>query len=377
MVKRTYWQTLIAEALKKRSIVWLAGIRRSGKTVLSSGLEGAEYFDCELPRVRSMLADPEMFLASKAGKLLVLDEIHRLDRPSEILKIAHDHYPAVKIVATSSSTLWASAKFKDTFTGRKTEVWLTPMNSMDTAEFKIKDLNLRLHRGGLPPFILAETYPEKEYQEWLDSYWARDVQELFKLEKRASFMKFVQLVFLQSGGIFEASKFAAPCEVSRTTITNYLAALEATNVALPVRPFSSRLSNEIISAPKVYGFDTGFLCYFKEWLTLREEDKGVLWEHLVLNELLSDLQSKTINYWRDKAGHEIDFVLKKRGQPPIAVECKWKSAGFEPVNLNSFRRKYPEGENWVVSSDVSKPYERKIKGLIIRYFNLEHLISAL
>jgi hypothetical protein len=31
-------------------------------------------------------------------------------------------------------------------------------------------------------------------------------------------------------------------------------------VALALRPFSSLRSNEIIAAPKVYGFDTGFVC---------------------------------------------------------------------------------------------------------------------
>jgi hypothetical protein len=32
----------------------------------------------------------------------------------------------------------------------------------------------------------------------------------------------VELLMAQSGGIFEATRFAAPCEVSRTTISNSL-----------------------------------------------------------------------------------------------------------------------------------------------------------
>lgn len=377
MVERKYWRNLVNQALSRRSIVWLSGIRRSGKTVLSSGFPGAEYFDCELPRVRAMLSDPEMFLASKAGKLLVLDEVHRLDDPSEILKIAHDHYPSVKIIATGSSTLGASAKFKDTLTGRKTEIRLTPMNSCDLEDFKIHDLDLRLHRGGLPPFILSEAYPEKDYQEWLDSYWARDVQDLFRLEKRSAFLKFVELVFAQSGGIFEASRFAAPCEVGRATISNYLAVLDATGVACPVRPFSTHLANEIVAAPKVFGLDTGFLCYFRGWNMLREDDKGILWEHLVLNEMLSVLQDPGINYWRDKAGHEIDFVLQQRGRPPLAMECKWKAAKFDLAGLRSFRRRYPQGDNLVIASDVDRPYGKKMGGIDIRFLSLKDLKTAL
>ena len=43
-------------------------------------------------------------------------------------------------------------------------------------------------------------------------------------------------------------------------IGNYLSVLEATSVAVTLRPFSSRRSNKIIASPKVYGFDTGFVC---------------------------------------------------------------------------------------------------------------------
>lgn len=50
--------------------------------------------------------------------------------------------------------------------------------------------------------------------------------------------------------------------MSRTTISNYLAVLEATFVVDVVWPFSSRRPTEIISAPKVYAFDTGFMCYY-------------------------------------------------------------------------------------------------------------------
>ncbi len=47
-----------------------------------------------------------------------------------------------------------------------------------------------------------------------------------------------------------------------------------------------------------------------------------MWEHFVLNELQSKLQLRTLFYWRDKRGHEVDFILKARSQEPTAIECK-------------------------------------------------------
>lgn len=111
--------------------------------------------------------------------------------------------------------------------------------------------------------------------------------------------RFVELLLVQSGGIFEATRFARPCEVSMTTISNYLAVLEATFVAHVIKPFSSHRTTEIVSAPKVFGFDTGFVCYHRGWNELRAEEYGILWEHFVLNEMQAALQTKKINYWRD------------------------------------------------------------------------------
>ena len=316
---RPFWLEKIEAAWKRRSIVWMSGVRRVGKTTICQSLPDVEYFDCELPRTRRLMDEPEGFLGDLRGKRVVLDEIHRLERPSELLKIAADHFPDIQVIATGSSTLSASTKFRDTLAGRKLDLWLTPMASPDMTAFESNGLEHRLLHGGLPPFFLAKVLPEREFQEWMDAYWAKDIQEMFRLERRHSFQKFTELLLSHSGGMFEATRYTRPCEVSRTTIANYLAVLEATFTVHVVRPYSTRRSAEIVSAPKVYGFDTGFICYYRGWHSLRREDMGPLWEHYVLNELHAQLQTRDIHYWRDKHGHEIDFILVRRGIPPVTI----------------------------------------------------------
>jgi hypothetical protein len=375
MVKRHFWLKKIAEGLQKRSVLWFSGVRRVGKTVLCKSLPGIEYFDCELPRVRKMMEDPQSFLADIKGRTVVLDEMHRLANPSEILKIAADHFPETKIVATGSSTLGASAKFKDTLSGRKYELWLTPMITEDLQDFKQTDISHRFLHGGLPPFFMAKKFPERDFQEWMDAFWAKDILELFRLERRYSFLRFAELLMIQSGGIFEASSFAGPCEVSRSTISNYLAVLEATYVVHVVRPFTTYRTTEIVSAPKVYAFDTGFMCYYRGWDKLRQDDMGTLWEHFVLNEILARTQSKKIYYWRDKQKHEVDFIITKKQAEPMVVECKWTVTDFNPVNLKIFRRHYQKGLNFVVVSDIKRSYSRKYDDVMVKFVNLEDLIK--
>lgn len=379
MVKRKHWINRIEMALQRRSIVWLAGVRRAGKTVLCQSLNNVEYFDCELPRVRQQMDAPQDFLDFHRGKRLIIDEIHRLMRPSELLKIAADYYPETKIVATGSSSLGASSKFADTLTGRKHDLWLTPMTMVDLDAFGNHDFDHRMLHGGLPPFFLSQTPQDADFQEWMDAYWAKDIQELFRLERKASFQKFVELILLHSGGIFEATSFATPCEVSRTTIANYLSTLVETYVAHVVKPYNTHRANEIVAAPKAYAFDTGFICAFNGWSTLRPENYGLLWEHLVLNELHSTCSRQSILYWRDKRGHEVDFVIasKQNRSAPTAIECKWSANGFQPRGMAAFRRIYPDGLNVVVSHDIDRPYQKTIKDMQVQFHSIQSLIEML
>ena len=375
MVDRQFWRDRIENAWKRRSVVWLSGVRRVGKTCLCQTLPSIEYFDCELPRVRRLMEDPQVFLDSIGSGRIVLDEVHRLPNPSELLKIAADHYQQIQIVATGSSTLGASTKFRDTLVGRKTELWLTPLITADLNDFNRVDIYHRLLHGGLPPFFLEAELPEPDFQEWIDAYWAKDIQELFRLERRYSFQKFTELLMAQSGGVFEASSFARPCEVSRGTISNYLSVLEATFVVHVIRPFSSRRATEIVAAPKVYGFDTGFVCYYRGWSQLRQEDLGLLWEHFVLNEIMAQTQSREIHYWRNKRDLEVDFVLTRARNLPVAIECKWSASGFSPRALLAFRRQYPDGENFVVANDVDRAFTSNYNGIEVKFVNLGTLIA--
>jgi len=375
MWTRHAWQARIESLWLERSVLWLMGVRRVGKTSLAQSLPEIEYFDCELPRIRRELADPETFLEGMRGKRVVIDEIHRLADPAELLKIAADHFPDLRVLATGSSTLGASARFRDTLTGRKRELWLTPMALDDLDDFEHPDLDHRFLFGGLPPFFLAKTQPERDFQEWVDAYWAKDILELFRLERRQSFQKFFELLMVQSGGQFQASSFTGPCEVSHTTIGNYLAVLEATFVVHVVRPFSEHKAREIVAAPKVYGFDTGFVCYHRGWTSLRSTDRGSLFEHFVLNELHARLQSREIRYWRTKNAREVDFVLARRGQPPLAIECEWSADALDPASLIAFRSFYPDGKNLVVAADVPRPFTRKYGPVTVRFTGLRGLVS--
>lgn len=337
-----------------------------GKTILAKALPDAEYLNCDLPSVAERLRDPENYFRTVRKPVVVFDEVHQLPDPSRLLKIGADEFPKLKILATGSSTLAATQKFRDSLTGRKRVIGLVPVLHEELLAFGVADVRDRLLRGGLPPALLpAERNPEF-YTEWLDSYFARDVQELFRLEKRAGFLRVLDLLFRQSGGMLDVTRIAAEGQISRPTVTNWLEVYQATQVIHLVRPFAGGGRREIVAQPRVFGFDTGFAAHARGWDSLRAEDCGLLWEHLVLDALLAAGVSQ-LHYWRDKQQREIDFVVPRGRDLVDAIECKWRPDAFETRNLATFREAYPQGRNFVVSPLPGPGYTRVMTGLLVEF----------
>jgi predicted AAA+ superfamily ATPase len=118
--------------------------------------------------------------------------------------------------------------------------------------------------------------------------------------------------------------------------------------------------------PKVYVFDTGMVCFAKNISDLRPEEKGLMLEHLILQEMLAQFSSKHIWYWRDKQKHEIDFLLTPlRSQNIHAIECKWSRDAFETKAIKLFREDNPKGLNIFVAANVDKITKRRLNSLEI------------
>jgi predicted AAA+ superfamily ATPase len=375
MIDRPLWQARLTAAWKQAPIVWLTGPRRVGKTVLARSLPDAEFLNCDLPSTADRLRDPETYFRSVRHRTVIFDEIHQLPDPSRLLKIGADDFPRLKILATGSSTLAATQKFRDSLTGRKRVVTLTPVLHEELPAFGQADLRERLLRGGLPPALLAARREPEFYSEWQDSYFARDVQELFRLGKRAGFLRLLELLLRQSGGMLDVSKLAAESQVSRPSVMKWLEVYQVTHVAHLIRPFAAGGRREIVAQPKVFGFDTGLVCHARGWDQLRAEDCGVLWEHLVLDSLIAAGLPK-IHFWRDKQQREVDFVVPRARDAADAIECKWRPDAFETRGLAAFRDSYPKGRNFVVSPLNTPGYEKTVDGLKISIVSPGELRTA-
>lgn len=366
MIERSLWRNRIQQAWTRRSIVWLSGVRRVGKTTLARMLPDAVYMNCDLPSAVRALDDPELFLAGLApGSVVVFDEVHRLEDPSRLLKIAADAYPHLKVLATGSSTLDATRKFRDSLSGRKQAIHLCPVLWEECREpFGVSDFDRRLLHGGLPEQLLAERKDAAFFSEWIDSFYARDILELFGIRNRQGFLTLFRLLLRHSGGQLDFSRLANLSELSRPTVKSHLEALQIAHAVHLLRPFHGGGKRELVARPKCYAFDTGFVTFEKGWDSIRDDDRGLLWEHLVLDSLRFHFADDAIFYWQDKSHRELDFVIRRDRDRVDLVECKINPDKLDPAPTEAFRALYPSGENYVVCPEVRAPYRVRRGGRV-------------
>jgi predicted AAA+ superfamily ATPase len=375
MIERPFWIQRIRQAWEKRPIVWLSGVRRAGKTTLAQMFSKAVYQNCDLPSVVRRLFDPESFYDSlDKGAIVIFDEVHRLEDPSRLLKIAADAYSHLKVLATGSSTLAATKKFRDSLTGRKHMIYLPPVLWSECIDhFNIKELDRRLLHGGLPESLLSETKNAAFFSEWMDSFYARDIQELFSIRNRTGFMKLLHLLLRQSGSLMDYTHLARLSDLSRHTVKAHVEAMSIAHAVFLLPPFHGGGRREITHRHKCYSFDTGFVTFVKGWDSIREDDRGLLWEHLVLDSLRTIVDDHNLFYWRDKSGREVDFVIKGGRQQSDAIECKINPDHFDPAHLAIFRSSYPEGKNYVLSPNIKSFYQRRYGKLKVDFISIKQI----
>jgi predicted AAA+ superfamily ATPase len=165
----------------------------------------------------------------------------------------------------------------------------------------------------------------------------------------------------------DVSKLAKLSGLSRPTIMLHLESLQLAHVINVISPFFGGGKKEIVKRPKIYAFDTGFVSFVNGWNEIRDEDRGLLWEHLVLDML--SVKSQDVFYWQNKDKNEIDFVIKRQENKIDIFECKINPLKFEPKSLFVFRQYYPDGNNYCFSPHISSPYNRRFNDLEVRFIS--------
>lgn len=364
--------------LSRPEILVLLGARQTGKTTLlvemarralAGGLflpEHIHYLDLDTMRCEDVLASNRSlldFLGLNAGdrearpRLVLIDEIQRLENPGLFLKSVHDLGLPLKIAVTGSSSLEIRSRVRESLAGRSIRFHLWPLSPGECRGTELGRIDRYLEFGGFPAVALEPDAAGRQrvLANLLASYLDRDIVDFLRVEKIQEFRSFLHLLAAQAGGLVNLNEMANTLGVSRDTLHRYLLYLENTFMVRVLRPFIGNARSELTKMPKVYFSDLGMrnLLAGRLGAGLNPLDRGPLLENLVEILLRLDPRTEDLFFWQTRGGAEVDFVWRVRGEI-YAVEVKAAKVSRPAVtrSLAAFLGAYRPRRAAVVAPDA-------------------------
>lgn len=364
-------QKNIEDNLFKGKVIILYGARQVGKTTLvrkilqkyDSEQIKTKYIDCDLIENRQALQSEsadrlKKFLGNY--QLIALDEAQRVHNIGINLKIIHDHYPEIQILATGSSSFTLANEINEPLTGRAFEYMLAPLSIEEVRQhYDYAELLGKLDgilRFGLYPDIFDKSIDEANnlLNNIANNYLYKDILEFENLRRADQLLTILQLLALQVGSEVSYKEIASQLGVNVLTIQRYISLLEKTFIIFRLRAFSRNLRKEISKSIKIYFWDLGIrnslIKNFNE-LAVRN-DKGALWKNFCIAERMKfNLNhQRFVNgyFWRTYDKKEIDYIEEANGEIS-AFEMKWD--GKKVRSPNEFLKTYKGSKFSLITKD--------------------------
>ena len=355
MIQRKSKEALLRVA-SQFPVVGITGPRQSGKsTLVQSVFPDKRYitFDDDNMAELAKSNPKDFFEAFPDG--LIIDEAQKVPEIFNALKLKVDTDKSEpgKYILTGSSQFKLKKNMTDSLSGRAFFLELLPFSLdelLDEGIFLDKPYDI-IFKGQYPPLYDVERHfiEEDWYEGYLDTYIARDVEELISPSNISTFKKFIQICAIHSGQILSMDSIARNVGVSSPTIKSWLSILEQSYIIHLLQPDTENLGKSLVKSPKLYFVDTGLLCYLlrinsKEELLLSDM-KGAIVETFAVAEMLKNRtnigKKGNLTYYRDRTGFEVDTIADWKHT--FAIEVKSTTLADKKAAKNL--KKYLELKN--------------------------------
>ncbi|MBL8693244.1 MAG: ATP-binding protein [Planctomycetes bacterium] len=371
----------LAEALADTPAVLIHGPRQCGKTTLAREYcepRGYPYisFDDE-DRRRAALGDPVGWVAALPKKC-ILDEVQRVPEIFPSLKAIIDRDRAFgRFVLTGSANIFAVPRLSESLAGRMEVLRLHPLAQceMERAKSRFLDrafranfpsgvserlgenLAERIVAGGFPAAVLrgAPTRRAHWYREYVHTQIQRDVRDFTKLRSLGSLPKLLEAVALKTANITNIEELAAPFELTRQTIHEYLGVLEQIFLVERIPAWHRNRLSRLVKRPKLHICDTGVGCALLRLDAARlqrdSNQYGSMLETFVVQELRRQAGWRDspieFSHFRDRDDFEVDLVLEESRASLVGVEIK-AAASIVDRDFRGLRKlRSLAGSSWI------------------------------
>lgn len=317
----------LANAVRRSPVTALLGPRQCGKSTLARRFaEGREatFFDLESPVDVARLANPELYLGSLRG-LVILDEIQALPDLLPVLRVLSDRprKPARFLVLGSASPAIVRGA-SETLAGR---VEFVELGGFDLAEAGPRRWERLWGRGGFPRSFLARS--EADSLAWREgfvrTFLERDVPQLGIGIPAAALRRFWTMLAHSHGQTWNGSDIGRSMGLTDKTVRSYLDLLTGTYMVRQLQPWFENVAKRQVKAPKIYFRDTGVLHHLLSLpdrsALLGHPGVGASFEGFVIEQILGSVDPVDAYFWATHGGAELDLLLVMGGRR-YGVEIK-------------------------------------------------------
>ena len=304
---------------------------------------------------------------SPEGFVLVLDEIQKVDRWSEIVKGLWDADRAsgcpLHVVVLGSAPLLMQAGLSESLAGRFEPVHVTHWSYPEMVDAFGFSLDEYVYFGGFPG-AAPLSHDQERWRAYIRSAHVepsieRDVLSMTRVDKPALLKRLFELGAAYSGQILSFNKMLGHLQDAgnTTTLTRYLDLLSQAGLLTGLAKHTERPVSARASIPKLNVLNTALMSSASGYTLEQARADRVFWGRLVESAVGAHLVNTastrlTVKYWRD-GNHEVDFVLH-RGPHTVGVEVKsGKSSAGHPGLLEFERRFQPRAT--VIVGDTGVP----------------------
>ena len=388
-----YAEYRLLEALEDSPIVMIHGPRQCGKTTLAQTICAPGYFDSTPvgpPATDSAHYDPfgirgkyeyisldddNLRVGAQEDPVgfvddlpdnVVVDEVQRAPELFTALKMAvdRDRTPG-RFVLTGSSNILLLERLADSLAGRQEIVRLHPLSQGEIEAgsthledslpqnqpptgfldrlfadgFRInqsarlgRELYRRVVAGGFPP-ALARTVARRRAawcRAYVEAHVQRDVRDMAHIRSLDVIPRLLNVAAAQTAQLYNLTELAAPFQLSRQTIGDYVTLLERVFLLEKLPPWHRGRSGRLVKTPKLHLGDTGLGCALlgldEESLAANRTVRGNFLETFVFQELRRQASwsadPHSFFYYRDKDQLEVDVVIERGALSVAGVDVK-------------------------------------------------------
>ena len=210
-----------------------------------------------------------------------------------------------------------------------------------------RQLSARIVAGGYPAALARPAGRRRAtwYRDYLSALIQRDVRDIALIRSWDALPRLLAAAAAQTARLFNVSSLAAPFQLNRLTIQDYVVLLERVFLLERLDPWHSNRLSRLIKTPKLHIGDTGLACAVlgadASSLASNRPLLGQLLETFVFQELrrqASWQDAPTAFYhFRDKDGVEVDIVIERGAHAVAGVEVK-ASATVTSADFRGLRK---------------------------------------